>query len=659
MIRADMRTPDDSAARPGGLSSSVSSASERPRRLVLAALALVAFHLAWFCYFVPPAAWWTTTPITGVDFETHVGQTWRFIEAMDGWGHGWMYDPRLLAGYLHGVIFDADNKGWQVWTWLLSRLGVPAGLGFNLFVVLAHLGVLPVVYAAARLFELSRRAALIAAALASLLWFFDSFAHWCWWIGMVAYALAGYLSLLPLALFYRWLRDRRAWQAVAAGLALGLAHLVHPYTFVVLVAPMLALYLRERRRLDARGHLAVAAMVGFTLAVNGWWLLSAARFWHYILDSGFFGQSNPLYLVADYLGLVLDTATSGLLGTRTGFRFLALGAAVVGLWRWRRAGDPRTMPLATAMIVMAVLAYLSGFIWLFRQIQPYRHVLPLAFLAVIPAAAALESVRPRELWRSLSGPARLLLVVLALPAAQRLAGDVLYFTPAHLPDVAPLYSGEKVLLAASGYPPHPDYRLFPARPEREEISQWVREVDDGQSRFLVEDPALGERLHWQTDAAIIGGFRYRNLAHSMANLYRRHKFGVASDDQLRRYFETYAVRWVIISSAATWWNSRPDLLVPAGKIGHHKLYRTTIEPRLIQRGGGQAVAAPNRIRVTGSDPDQDLVLRFHWMEHLVCEPGCEVRQEPIDDLDPVGFIRVPAPHPADLEIVNRYGEARP
>src|SRR5690606_26754743 len=91
------------------------------------------------------------------------------------------------------------------------------------------------------------------------------------------------------------------------------------------------------------------------------------------------------------------------------------------------------------------------------------------------------------------GPARLLLVVLALPAAQRLAGDVLYFTPAHLPDVAPLYSGEKVLLAASGYPPHPDYRLFPARPEREETSQWVREVDDGQSRFLVEDPALGER----------------------------------------------------------------------------------------------------------------------------------------------------------------------
>jgi hypothetical protein len=191
-----------------------------------------------------------------------------------------------------------------------------------------------------------------------------------------------------------------------------------------------------------------------------------------------------------------------------------------------------------------------------------------------------------------------------------------------------------------------------------ELARWVREVDDGQGRFLVEEPAVGERLHWLTDAAILGGFRFRNLAHSMANLYRRNKFGAAGDDELRTYFETYAVRWVIVSSPATWWNSRPELVTPAGKVGYHRIYRTTIEPHLIQQGGGRATARPNEIAVAGSDPDVDLVLRFHWMEHLVCEPGCEIRREKIDGRDPVGFIRVPAPHPADLVIVNRYGEAR-
>ena len=58
-----------------------------------------------------------------------------------------------------------------------------------------------------------RGGALAAAAMASLLWYFDSFAHWCWWIGMTAYAFASYLCLLPLALFYRWLQTRSVWLA--------------------------------------------------------------------------------------------------------------------------------------------------------------------------------------------------------------------------------------------------------------------------------------------------------------------------------------------------------------------------------------------------------------------------------------------------------------
>lgn len=624
----------------------------------IAALALLAFHLGWFLYFVPPAAWMSERTIAGVDFETHVAQTWRFLEAMDGWGKTWVYDVRLLAGYPHGVIFDADNKGWEVWTWALRGLGLPAGLAFNLFAVFAHLGVLAVAWSSARLFGLGRVGALAAAWLASLLWFFDSFSHWCWWIGMVAYALAAYLCLLPLALFNRWLRERKAWQALACALALGLAHLVHPYTFLILVWPLLALYARAFRSLGARGHLVALAIAGFTVLVNAWWLRVALQFWHYILDSGYFGQAGLGFLAADYLGLVLDTATSGMIGTRTGFRFLVFGTAAVGLWRWRRDRDPRLLPFAVGMGAMALLAYGGAYLWIFRQIQPYRHVLPLAFLAVIPAAAAIEAALQEGALRRLPRSAWVLLALLALPAGQHLARDVLYYSPELLPEVAPLYNGGWQPLAASGYPPHPEYRLTPPTDEHEALGRYVREVDDGQSRFLVEEPAIGEMLTWQTDAQVIGGFLYRNLQHSWANLFRRRKQGVAGDDELRTYFETYAIEWVIVSSRAAWWDRRPAVLTPVTKIGHHRIYRTTIAPHLIQQGGGTARARTNAIAVTGSDPGADLVLRYHWMEHLVCEPGCEVRREPIDGFDPVGFIRVPAPHPADLELRNTYGEAR-
>jgi len=629
--------------------------STPPRRgaFALAMLALLGLHTLCFTYFVPTAVWFSDQPILGVDYETHVAQVWRALESLDGWGRGWAYDVRLLAGSPAGVIFDADNKGWELWTWAVRGLGCSAGLAFNLFAVAAHWLVLAVVFASARLFGLGRWAALAAAGMGSLLWYFDSFAHWCWWVGMTAYAFASYLCLLPLALFYRWLRDRRAWQAAAAGLSLGLVHLVHPYSFFVLAAPMLALYARHARTLGARGHLAVLGIVAATLAINGWWLAASLRFWHYILDSGYFGLSGLQFALADFAGLTLDGATSGMIGTRTGFRMLCLAGCAIGLALWRRERDPRCLPFAAAVVGLLALTYLGAYAWIFRQIQPYRHVLPLAFFAVIPAAAALEAAVRRGALRGLARGPKLALAVLAVPAAQHLVADVLYYTPGLLPTIAPLYNHGWIPITSQGFGPQPDYRLAPATAEHDAVAAWVRGVDDGQSRFLVEDPALGEQLTWRTDAQILGGFLYRNLQHSYANLFRRRPQGVASDDELRTYFETYAVGHVIIGNSRVW-DRRTSVLEPVATVNGLRIYRTKIAPRLIAEGGGRVEASMNRLRVTGSDPNSDLVLRYHWMETLACAPDCAVRRARIDSFDTVGFIQIPAPHPADLEVRNAY-----
>jgi hypothetical protein len=631
--------------------------SPRPARrgaFALAALAVLAVHLACFCYFVPPGAWWSDEPMIGVDYETHIGQAWRVIEGLDGWGRSWVYDARLLAGSPQGLIFDADNKGWELWTWAVRGLGASQGLAFNLFVVLAHWLVLAVAYASARLFELSRWGALAATAMASMLWFFDSFAHWCWWVGMVAYGITGYFCLLPLALFYRWLRDRKVWQGLAAGASLALAHQIHPYSFLILAVPMIALWGTHARRLGWRGHLAVVAMAAATLAANLWWLAPSLAYWHYILDSGFFGQAGPQFILADMFGLVLDTATSGLIGTRSGFRTLILGMAVVGLVLWRRERDPRLRVFAVTLGLLAALTYFGATLWLLRQIQPYRHVLPLAFFAVIPAAAAIEAaVRGRAL-AGVGRAGRVMLAVLAIPAAQHLASEVLYYTPTALPEVAPMYHGGWNPITTQGFGPQPDYRSRARTPEDERVAAWVRSVDDGTSRFLIEEPTLGEQIAWRTEAQVLGGFVYRNLQHSQANLFRRRKQGIAGDDELRAYFETYAVGWVILSNPSPAWDRRQKILEPVARIGGHRIYRTRIAPSLLAEGTGQVTAATNAVRVTGSDPQRDLVLRFHWMETLVCAPDCEVRRVRVDTLDPVGFIKIPAPHPADVEVRNGY-----
>src|SRR5690606_37976783 len=178
------------------------------------------------------------------DFATHAEQVRRVLEAFETAGRHWAYDVQLLAGAPNGVLFDADNKGWELWTWALVKLGVGEGKAYNAFVLAIHVVMPVVVYTAARVMRLDRAAALTATGLAILLWGFDSFTRWMWFIGTVSYVFVAYFALLPLALFHRWIEDRQLKFAIGCALSLAFAHLIHPYIFFILVGPMLAEYIR-------------------------------------------------------------------------------------------------------------------------------------------------------------------------------------------------------------------------------------------------------------------------------------------------------------------------------------------------------------------------------------------------------------------------------
>jgi hypothetical protein len=55
----------------------------------------------------------------------------------------------------------------------------------------------------------------------------------------------------------------------------------------------------------------------------------------------------------------------------------------------------------------------------------------------------------------------------------------------------------------------------------------------------------------------------------------------------------------------------------------------------------------------GSDPKQPLLLSYHWHEALRCKPDCQIERAAID-IDRVGFVRIPAPHPAHVVVWNSY-----
>ncbi|MCU0689821.1 MAG: hypothetical protein MUF54_00330 [Polyangiaceae bacterium] len=628
-------------------------AALRRHAYALAVIVVVLLVLLVFVQVERNAPIFSGQPLTWIDFDTHAEQTWRVTEALDRFGKSWAYDVQQLAGYPTGTVFDADNKGWELWTYALWKLGLSRAVAFNLFVFLAHLLLPAVVFLCARLFRLDRWEALLAVVLACGVWFFDGLARWSWYSGAVSYSIVCYLFMLPIALLYAHLRTGRRWLLVPLTVTMAAGHLIHPSTFILLVVPMTAQYARAFRRLRPGQHAGILLVALLTIAANAWWLLVAFRFAHYLTDHEPFFVGKLHHVLLDMGGLIDELTRTGLVGNRTGFRFLALIAAACTLVMWRRDRDDRLLPLGSGIGVLVGLAYVGGYFWLFRQVQPHRNVVPAALLASLPAAAFFGMLCKRRAFAGASVLARAALGIATFLGASHLAKDVLYFLPKVVPNVPALPTGEVMDITAYGFPEHRDFRHYPPDEQFDLVSAWVAEHDDGQSRFLVEWWVLGEHLLWRTHAQVLGGFRERNLAHTAANLFDRYPAADVADDVLASYLESYAVRWVIMTQPMPLFEGKEHVLQKVADVGMHRIYRTKVPVDLVQEGGGRVSAALNQIQVRASEPDRDVVLRFHWLETLVCEPGCSVVREPRTD-DRVGFIRIPAPHPADFAVVNRY-----
>lgn len=630
------------------------------RAPTLTLAATLAAHVAVALSFAPPSVVLGPRPLTGIDYELHYGQVATVADAFRQFGQSWAYDPQRLAGQLTGVLFDADNKAWEAWVLLLGVFGVPTHLAFNVFLwVLAALVPLAL-WGSARLFGLGPWGVVTATALGVGCFHYDSFAHWCNWVGMASWGAAAALVPLPVALLWRWLEQRRASLLVGLLASLAFVHALHPYSFFALVVPMLLLYVRARRSLGPVHHAALAAVILGTVLANLWWLVPSLRLWHYLLDSGVYLDARLDYLLTDYLGLLREPSVTGVLAMRTTLRFLALGGAAAGLWLWHKERDARFVPLAAALGVLLGVTYLGGYLVAVKQIQPYRFVLPATYLAVVPAAAFLERAVPAL---RASRPPAIVWALLALGLGlllPRLARDIIYFTPSlvpvskrPLPAPPPDINGG-VLFGTIRWPAPFDYRLTRRpEPDYDALTDFVREHDDGSGRWLVEWAVAGERLAWATSAQVIGGFREINLAHADANLFRRRLDAAArSPEGLRSYFEQYAVHWVVLSNPVPMLESRPELLRREATFGPHRVYRV-LEPSGLLAGdaAGRVTASLNRLSVRGS-AGGSLVLRYHYLETLRCSPGCTLQREPVPG-DRVGFIRVQGA-PADFDVVNGY-----
>jgi len=277
----------------------------------------------------------------------------------------------------------------------------------------------------------------------------------------------------------------------------------------------------------------------------------------------------------------------------------------------------------------------------------------------VPAASFLVDIARSADLRKLPKQAYIVMAILVFVALPRFARDVLYFVPALIPDIRPLPEGNNAPIADVvrfgdfGFPKHMEFKHGPYWSDFNALSEWLNENDDGQGRVLVEWHVLGEHLAWRTHSQIIGGVHEQNLQHTAADIFRRHPQGDMPDEELARYLEDYAIKWIVITHKRPLLENRRTHFEPIKYIPHHRIYESKIPWSYFQQNSGRVEPSLNTIEVSGTDPSEDVVLRFHFLETLVCRPGCHLFKDPVIN-DPVGFIRVPAPHPADFVIENGY-----
>jgi hypothetical protein len=150
---------------------------------------------------------------------------------------------------------------------------------------------------------------------------------------------------------------------------------------------------------------------------------------------------------------------------------------------------------------------------------------------------------------------------------------------------------------------------------------------------------------------VLGGAPERNLTSAGSDYFSVARKAGAGPDSLSHYLHLFAVQWIVGDRPE--FRRAPNLLTPVATFAGRHIYKAIPAADRVLHGGGTLQVSDNRIAVHDCAPTEALVLSYHWHPALRCQPSCRVTRFPVD-IDRVGFILVPAPHPADLMLWNSY-----
>jgi hypothetical protein len=560
----------------------------------------------------------------------------------------WGYNPFFMAGYPSNTIQDLSIKLFEfvaigLTTIVLSPLQV-----FKLCAFLAMASVPWLMYFGAKNFffaDSAKNTAALAASLLGTLYWWNSLPREMFFYGMIGFPAASYLCIAGVSLFYRLAANQSNSRWLCFGWLLFAVAIpgLHVQSALIFMPPMIALLAAQPRLTTRRLLLAIGAAAMCSAFANAPWLIPALQ--HYGDDrSAAIVAQLPLFASADPFTFVLDYV--GLQGYWTfrpsfmekGFRLSLLILGAVGTWILLQSETrPLGMLLASALMVLFLVAYFGVFLPSLKPWQPLRFKVAFDLFLVIGAAHCLSH------WLDARSTSRSLLVPLFL------IGGLIAFAI----NIVQTESTGRLLLRSRLAPP------------LETITLWIMQETLADSRVLFEESGdetgfvydgvyLSSLLPHLTGRELIGGpINLYNDRHHFAEFHSGKMFKkdvqTLSADEITNYFRLYNIGAVVAFHPASLQRlqSIPGLVTVDQRIGPVHLMKVNQSPNWFVQGQGKLTAGFNRIDLSELK-GSEIILKYHWIEGLRSTPAVKIMPVELAD-DPIPFIKLIDP-PSNLTL---------
>jgi hypothetical protein len=553
----------------------------------------------------------------------------------------WGYNPLFMSGYPSNTIQDLSIKFFEFSALGLASLGLTPIQWFKILAFLATAVVPWLMYLAARnLFfdrdDLKNGAALVAVLLGTAYWW-NSLPREMFFYGMVGYTPASYISVLGVTLLYRIAKTPALWSSIHLGwLILAVVILpLHVQSIVIFLPPIVVLLVVQRNVFRRNLLIWTAGAAVLSILANLLWL--APAFDHRTDDvSSAIVDQLPLFTSVDLLTFIKDyLGPTGYWTFRPsfaekGYRLMLLLLGSWGTWKLVRS-ENRTagVMLASAGIVLFLLAYFGSLIPFVKSWQPLRFKVPLDLFLTL---AASYIVAHGLAWRSLT------------PRSYVLPSIAACGLLAFLFNLFETETRARMLLRTQ------------LRPELNAILEWIQKDTPAEGRVLFEES--GDETGFVYDGIYLSSFiphwTGRQLIGGPINLYNdRHHFAefhsgklfkkdiqTLSDDEIRNYFRLYNIGAVVAFHPASIQRlqSVPGLVTLERRVGPVHLMKVNQPLTWFLQGEGKLKASLNRLEVS-EVKGNEVILKYHWAEGLIGTPAVKIVPVKMYD-DPIPFIKI-------------------